>query len=193
MTTEPAPPKRRRTSGRADATPPSGTAPTVLPTTHTTTGQPIVPATPPPGEVPADPDPPADPEPAPLDDPGDYLPADPPAPDPNAPNPAVTFEPLPAPAHLDPRIRWRVTYLYSDQAPPPIPGGSVAGQTLHRSETGRDDRIADVRANLEHLGRVLIEERMFDDVTGRPHVPELWRVVRTFTRDDTLPTGWETR
>lgn len=109
-------------------------------------------------------------------------------PDPHAPNPS-TPPAWAAPAGpLDPLLRWRVTYLYRDDAPPPVPGGAVADQGYHLDEGDRDEQIG-LHLPDDRLGRILIEERMYDDVTLRPLAPEQWRVLRTWTRTPEGPWG----
>jgi len=87
----------------------------------------------------------------------------------------------------DPTIRYRTTFLIGDGAQPPYVSGEVASQLLTAHNPIESDTLAEGLALMpDHIGRVLVEERQYDDVHHADR-GDRWRAVRTWTRTD---DGW---
>jgi hypothetical protein len=82
--------------------------------------------------------------------------------------------------------RYRVTALHSDDVIPPAVPGEVAMMTKHIDRAGADVAIEIAVARTD-LGRILLEERLVDDVEGRKNQ---WHVIHSWTR---TAEGWRHR
>ncbi len=106
------------------------------------------------------------------------IPADPPEPDGAAPHTR------PGPANADdPRWQYRVTLLYADDVVPPLVPGETALQTVHTDRVGAD-REVEIGASRTDLGRIMLEQRLLNDVQGRQ---DEWQVLHSWTR---TRDGW---
>ncbi len=106
------------------------------------------------------------------------IPADPPEPDGAAPHTR------PGLANADdPRWQYRCTFLYADDVTPPLVPGETAIQTVHTDRAGADFEIEAGVARTD-LGRILLEQRLLNDVQGRQ---DEWRVLHSWAR---TRDGW---
>lgn len=90
---------------------------------------------------------------------------------------------------LGPEWEWRCTLIYRNDVPPPQIGGEVAIQTVHQTLSSRDMEISAGQAR-EDIGRIVVEQRIRDEVTLRPPMRNSWRQVMTWTRDPASAAGW---
>lgn len=91
----------------------------------------------------------------------------------------------PGPDSADhPRWRYRVTLTYGDDVQPPQIPGEVAVQTVHGDRSSANSEI-EAGAGRTDLGRMVLEERLINDVTTRQNE---WHVIHTWTRG---PDSWE--
>jgi hypothetical protein len=82
------------------------------------------------------------------------------------------YEPLPT------DYRYRVTLFSADDVvPPEVPGQQVGMTTCGTRELA--DQSIEVAAARTDLGRITLEERLFNDVDGRKNE---WHVIHTWTR-----------
>lgn len=79
--------------------------------------------------------------------------------------------------------RYRVTLFSSDDVvPPDVPGQQVEMSTCGTRELA--DQEVEIAVGRTDLGRILLEERLVNDVDGRKNE---WRVIHTWTRGS---EGW---
>jgi hypothetical protein len=83
-----------------------------------------------------------------------------------------------------PRWRFRATFTYADDVIPPKVPGEVAIQTVHGDRLSADMEI-EIGVGRTDLGRIVLEERLINDVDGRKNE---WQVIHTWTRG---PNSWQ--
>jgi hypothetical protein len=83
----------------------------------------------------------------------------------------------------DRRWRYRITFTYSDDVIPPRVPGEVAIQTVHADRQGADMEI-EAAVGRTDLGRILLEERLTNDVATRQ---DEWHTIHSWKRTS---EGW---
>jgi hypothetical protein len=81
------------------------------------------------------------------------------------------------------RWRYRATFTYGDDVLPPRVPGEVAIQTVHEDRSSADMEV-EAGVGRTDLGRILLEERLANDVQGRLNE---WHVIHSWTR---TAEGW---
>jgi hypothetical protein len=85
----------------------------------------------------------------------------------------------------DPLFTYRVTAYYGDAVKPPRVSGELAEQVGTNDQVTVDD-AAGRFTEQRHIDKVLVEERLTDDVAIQGHRAG-WRTLRAWTRTD---DGW---